>query len=210
MKSNVCLARMSRGNEEDVGAIIKMIINNDSSFLWDIVPATLALASIRSENALPALKTIAERTQNTWVVDAINIINSAPPIVDVHELNNPNKEIIAAMIRNGIPGIHQIRNISDDKNYGVWEFADNNWIFKNSHKNYYEYKIDFDIHVSPDSKRALVKLKLRIISSTYEFKYMLENKGTFWRVRGISLIGIGDIHQIPADDVQKYLLPASQ
>lgn len=215
LKRSVCLARMSRGNEEDVEVIIKMMIKNDSAFPCNTIQTTLALASIHSENALPALKTIAEKTQDTWVIDAINRINSVPPSVDTHKLNNSNKEIIAAIIRNGIPGIHQVRNIRDDKNRGVWEFEDNTWIFKSSRKNNNEYNIDFDIHVSPDSKRAFVKLKLRIISSTYEYRYILENKEPFWRVRGIYLNSIvehfnEDIYRIPAEEVQKYLLPTSQ
>jgi len=200
----VCLAKAARGNKEDIAFLIKLM--SERGHFWNDINAALNLAVIRANEAIPVLKsTIEKDPRRLYEREALEMI-TVPVQVDVRELNNPAKEIIAAIFKNGIPFLQNIEDeVRDSKNNGVWKREGNTWIFirnladeavhtvdvSKSHTvsispvellerlNSVTYRVDFDVHISPDNERAFVFVDHRHSS----YIYVLEKKDSFWKVR---------------------------
>ena len=123
--------------------------------------------------------------------DALQWIRSKPASVIAHDIESPDREIISTIFDNGIPRTSNLNWLRDDDRHGVWIHDQDLWTFQKGEKGLplYPY-LSFNIHLSPDEKRAfaVVDIHIEAMNSNY-YHYVLQKTESTWRVRSIILKG---------------------
>ena len=193
IEESLCLARAARKNKED----IKFLISILPKYYYMVLPsaqAELNLVAIRAAEAIPAFKRESERNpKDLYWKDSLERIQTAPARVDVQKLDNSGKELIADVFSNGIPYFFGAQEVFDRKNGGIWKREGNAWIFDTKPVDesvLYYFTIDFDVHISPDNKRSIVRVEQQTgqgrasrSADIYGYEYYLEKKDSSWQIR---------------------------
>jgi hypothetical protein len=194
----LCSAVASRGSNEDILFLSKALSPEPSYDWWEArVAAVFSLGVLRARETLPVLKQVAKEAKSSELQgriarDVILWIRSGPISVIADSIGLPDRSIIATIFNCGIYGIRDIRMLHDPELKGYWIYKENSWNFQRGDKGgILELpEISFNIHLSPDGKRALAVVDfVKYPNTGYRYNYVLEKSNSSWKVQTLTLRG---------------------
>lgn len=207
MEAALCIARMARGNDEDVAYLIDRMSSGGRE--WIPAQAALGLGLLRSRTAIPQLELTANKENkdltSSAATTALRWMSEGSRECVPDGIKESDAGVISAIFRSGIPDIGDIDHMEDIRNRGMWRLDGNSWVFAKkaddgrsgasglrSTPAQGECRIEWeDIHISPDGKRALATVGLDIGSRISGYDYILERTGGSWIVRSMYLFRVG-------------------
>ena len=198
----ICLARAARRNSDDVKFLLNFCSRPSGFNVYS--EAALNLVAIRAKDAIPAFKSALKNDpMDIFYKDSLERITSDLAVVSVEELNNNGREVIAAIFSNGVPFFLNAQEVRDEKNNGIWRRNKNTWTFVSNATVETFYSIDFDVHISPDNKRAFADVTQKTMGNSktnaheFNYYYVLENTDSSWRIRWLQMKRRADLYFLP-------------
>jgi hypothetical protein len=196
-ENELCLAIALRGSDGDIATLIRSLRSKRTNRDYPII-TSLTLGALHVKEAIHALEDLANDSileNSTNARAALAWIKSAStPTIKCND-DYPYRELVSAILKNGIPGIDQFHYIHDKRNHGVWIRNKDGWIFQKRYRIKEKDKLfmDFHSHIRPDGTKAIVEINIKkelngseiIIEESSTYYYIFKNNGTFLSICGI-------------------------
>ncbi len=185
----LCYALGSRGMPEDRGYLARALRVHPDGEWYPIVAAELSLGVLRDRDAIRPLEATARRqpgnSESDFAEVALEWIRRPGPTPTVSLGASVADQIVAAVLRHGIPTTEAASEFSDRGRSGTWVRRGKDWSFKSGVLTAAP-QLSFSVHVSPDDLRALVSVSVRFgpLSGT-GYDYVLTSGGGTWNVRSV-------------------------
>lgn len=193
VKTYLCYALASRGNREDRAFLIGSLEGEHIGDEWPpIVSAALSLGVLRAKEATDGLRRTMRKESDTIVSDAAETALSwlrrpekraATPLVG---WRGPEAAIVAAVLENGVPRVSEAEEFVDDERNGTWVRRQDSLSFRPGMSKRRYPSLTMEVHVSPDSQRALVSIGLVFgLKNGSGYDYVLRRVSDRWVVQGV-------------------------
>ena len=195
IKSALVLCMASTGTEEDVDFLIRTLLSDTFDKDWERVgdpeTAALSLGVLRSKISLNALEKKSTNSEDQIAAntarEVIRWITSPDKVLNEEGLTSYEDQIVLAILKCGVPGIHRNNVFFEREKNRVWHFSNGVWSFKHAKDSPRDVpELSFEVYITQNGLNSLTSVSLhfgRLDATGYT--YVLRKESGGWKVRGI-------------------------